>query len=176
MKEKERELINKMTEIYTVSREKYQLSIPLFGKTKLPRRSLQFTLEERFLGLRASFIVVSTQIGGQQLLMKARLASIFDCHTNRERERERKRERSTRERKRERERERCAYEKDMRVPRILRIRILLEKANRVTPCLLGQANVFAFVYSAYPSFTACFVRSHSARLSHMLLHLLYFDL
>jgi len=50
----------------------------------LSERSLQFTLKERFLGLEACFIVVNTQIGGQQLLMKARLASILNCHACRD--------------------------------------------------------------------------------------------
>lgn len=173
MKEKEGELINKMTEIYTVSREKYQLSIPSFGKTKLPRRSLQFTLEERFLGLRASFIVVSTQIGGQQLLMKARLASIFDCYTNREGEREK--EERARKRKRERKRE---HERDAHTRRICGCLVFCvfassSKKQTEPPLFTRPSKRFRLRVLRIP---VLYRFVHSARLSHMLLHLLYFDL
>lgn len=56
----------------------------VYRENKVAERSLQFTLKERFLGLEACFIVVNTQIGGQQLLMKARLASILNCHACRD--------------------------------------------------------------------------------------------
>lgn len=133
------------------SHEEYQVSIRAPSrKQSYLERSLEFTLKERFPRLAGkSFIVANTQIGGQQLLMKARLASILNCHTRRD--------------------ARARLQKET-FTFVRAIDVLLSsprKSKQRHYCSSVQANVFAFAYASHirPLPLASCLLKRSVRLS-----------